>query len=62
MKTLYYGESANREPGAGASKRVNRPGYHVITDPNEAKQFTVAELIQGEAWLESTGVSFTQGL
>jgi len=44
------------------STRVNRPGYHVITDPNEAKQFTVAELIQGEAWLESTGVSFTQGL
>ncbi|KAG6793965.1 hypothetical protein POTOM_003192 [Populus tomentosa] len=47
---------------AGVSKRVNQPGYHVITDPNEAKQFTVAELIQGEAWLESTGVSFTQGL
>ncbi|KAJ6966645.1 hypothetical protein NC652_004262 [Populus alba x Populus x berolinensis] len=59
---LYYGESSNREPGAGVSKRVNQPGYHVITDPNEAKQFTVAELIQGEAWLESTGVSFTQGL
>eukprot|EP00258_Populus_trichocarpa_P033238 XP_024449257.1 pectinesterase 3 [Populus trichocarpa] len=41
--------SSNREPGAGVSKRVNRPGYHVITDPNEARQFTVAELIQGEA-------------
>ncbi|XP_011048314.1 PREDICTED: pectinesterase 3-like [Populus euphratica] len=62
LKTLYYGKSSNSKPGAGVSKRVNRPGYHVISDPNEAKQVTVAELIQGGAWLESTGVSFTQGL
>ncbi|KAJ6376531.1 hypothetical protein OIU76_025643 [Salix suchowensis] len=62
LRTLYYGEYANRGPGAGVSKRVNWPGYHVITDPNEAKQFTVAELIQGGAWLGSTGVSFTEGL
>ncbi|KAB5534785.1 hypothetical protein DKX38_017871 [Salix brachista] len=62
LRTLYYGEYANRGPGAGVSKRVNWPGYHVITDPNEAKQFTVAELIQGGTWLGSTGVSFTEGL
>ncbi|KAJ6724318.1 PECTINESTERASE [Salix viminalis] len=62
LRTLYYGEYANRGPGAGVSKRVNWPGYHVITDPNEAKKFTVAELIQGGTWLGSTGVSFTEGL
>ncbi|XP_011016743.1 PREDICTED: pectinesterase-like [Populus euphratica] len=62
LTTLYYGEYANRGLGAGVSMRVNWPGYHVITDPNEAKKFTVAELIQGGAWLGSTGVSFTEGL
>ncbi|KAJ6417340.1 hypothetical protein OIU84_003119 [Salix udensis] len=53
---------STRGPGAGVSRRVNWPGYHVITDPNEAKKFTVAELIQGGTWLGSTGVSFTEGL
>ncbi|EEF39557.1 Pectinesterase-2 precursor, putative [Ricinus communis] len=62
LSTLYYGEYANRGPGAGTSKRVNWDGFHVITDPIEARKFTVAELIQGGAWLSSTGVSFTEGL
>ncbi|KAF2314229.1 hypothetical protein GH714_024291 [Hevea brasiliensis] len=48
LRTLYYGEYANRGPGAGTSRRVKWPGYHVITDPNEARKFTVAELIQGK--------------
>ncbi|XP_068639182.1 pectinesterase 2.1-like [Aristolochia californica] len=62
LKTLYYGEYSNRGPGAGTSKRVTWPGYHVITDPKEAKKFTVKELIQGDQWLPSTGVSYTEGL
>ncbi|XP_058092774.1 pectinesterase 2.1-like [Magnolia sinica] len=62
LKTLYYGEYANSGPGAGTSKRVNWPGYHVITDPNEALKFTVGQLIQGGSWLKSTGVAFTEGL
>ncbi|XP_068639135.1 pectinesterase-like [Aristolochia californica] len=62
LKTLYYGEYSNRGPGAGTSKRVTWPGYHVITDPKEANKFTVKEMIQGEQWLPSTGVSYTEGL
>lgn len=62
LKTLYYGEYANKGPGAGTSKRVQWPGYHVITDAKEAKKFTVGELIQGGTWLTSTGVAFTEGL
>lgn len=62
LKTLYYGEYANRGPGAGTSKRVKWPGYRVITSPAEAQKFTVAQLIQGGVWLKSTGVAYTEGL
>ncbi|CAK9150280.1 unnamed protein product [Ilex paraguariensis] len=62
LNTLYYGEYMNRGPGAGTSNRVQWPGYRVITDPAEAMKFTVAELIQGGAWLKSTGVAYTEGL
>ncbi|MBA0627045.1 hypothetical protein Godav_004598 [Gossypium davidsonii] len=62
LKTLYYGEYVNKGPGAGTSKRVKWPGYHVITSAEEAKKFTVAGLIQGGSWLKPTGVIFTEGL
>ncbi|XP_049375960.1 pectinesterase 2.1-like [Solanum verrucosum] len=62
LKTLYYGEFMNNGPGAGTSKRVKWPSYHVITDPAEAMPFTVAELIQGGSWLSSTGVAYVDGL
>ncbi|XP_031129195.1 pectinesterase [Ipomoea triloba] len=62
LKTLYYGEYMNRGPGAGTSKRVDWPGYHVITDKAEAMKFTVAQLIQGGSWLKNTGVDYTEGL
>ncbi|KAK3035073.1 hypothetical protein RJ639_032575 [Escallonia herrerae] len=62
LKTLYYGEYSNRGPGAGTAKRVSWPGYRVITSSAEARKFTVAELIQGGAWLKSSGVTYTEGL
>ncbi|PIM98022.1 Pectinesterase [Handroanthus impetiginosus] len=62
LKTLYYGEYMNRGPGAGTSKRVKWPGYHIITSAAEAMKFTVRELIQGGEWLGSTGVAYTEGL
>ena len=62
LDTLYYGEFANTGPGAGVAGRVNWTGYHVITDPSVANNFTVAELIQGGEWLQSTGVTYTEGL
>ncbi|MQL73734.1 hypothetical protein Taro_006066 [Colocasia esculenta] len=62
LDTLFYGEYSNQGPGAGTAGRVNWTGYHVITDPSVAQGFTVAQLIQGGAWLQSTGVVFTEGL
>nr|UZQ19737.1 pectinesterase 2 [Gleditsia microphylla] len=62
LKTLFYGEYLNSGPGAGTSKRVNWPGYHVIKSAAEAGKFTVAQLIQGGVWLRNTGVAFTEGL
>lgn len=60
--SVYYGEYANNGPGAGTGKRVNWAGFHVITDVAEARKFTVSELIQGDQWLPSTGVTFSDGL
>ncbi|CAK8541372.1 unnamed protein product [Lathyrus sativus] len=61
LKTLYYGEYSNSGPGAGTSKRVNWPGYHILNTA-EARKFTVAQLIQGNVWLKNTGVAFIEGL
>ncbi|KAI9192735.1 hypothetical protein LWI28_027165 [Acer negundo] len=47
--------------GAGTSKRVNWPGFHVI-DASEAVKFTVGSFISGTSWLPSTGVTFVSGL
>ncbi|KAK1263695.1 hypothetical protein QJS04_geneDACA013600 [Acorus gramineus] len=62
LSTLYYGEYLNSGPGAGAGARVKWPGFHVITDPKEASNFTVGQFIDGNLWLPSTGVAYTAGL
>ncbi|XP_074311011.1 pectinesterase-like [Silene latifolia] len=62
LSTLYYGEYMNSGPGSDTSKRVNWTGYHLITDPTVAKQFTVGEFIQGQEWLDAAGVNFVEGL
>lgn len=62
LTTLYYGEYLNYGPGSNVSERVKWPGYHVITSPTVAQQFTVDSLIQGADWLPSTGVTFIPGL
>ncbi|XP_020577734.1 LOW QUALITY PROTEIN: probable pectinesterase/pectinesterase inhibitor 34 [Phalaenopsis equestris] len=62
LDTLYYGEYMNYGPGAAVGKRVQWPGYKVITLPEEAGKFTVANFIFGSSWLPSTGVAFLGGL
>ncbi|GER49958.1 plant invertase/pectin methylesterase inhibitor [Striga asiatica] len=62
LDTLYYGEYKNYGPGSGLVGRVNWAGYHVINDPGEADKFTVAQFINGNNWLPSTGVRYTAGL
>lgn len=62
LDTLYYAEYANRGPGANTDKRVKWKGYRVITNRNEALQFTAGPFIQGDQWLSSTGSPFILGL
>jgi len=62
LQTLYYGEYLNTGAGAGTSKRVSWPGFHVITSATEATQFTVGQFISGNSWIPATGVGFTSGL
>lgn len=61
LKSLYFAEYLNSGPGAGTSKRVGWPGYHVI-GAEEAAKFTVGNFIAGNSWLPSTGVMFDSGL
>ncbi|XP_027365836.1 pectinesterase-like isoform X1 [Abrus precatorius] len=62
LDTLYYGEYMNKGPGSNTSARVTWPGYRVINSSTEASQFTVAQFIQGNEWLNSTGIPFFPNL
>ncbi|XP_066331297.1 pectinesterase-like [Miscanthus floridulus] len=62
LDTLYYGEYINTGPGAGVAARVKWPGFHVMTSPAEAGNFTVERFIEGNMWLPPTGVKYTAGL
>ncbi|KAH7855527.1 hypothetical protein Vadar_025869 [Vaccinium darrowii] len=43
---VYYREFSNKGLGSGTGGRVRWAGYRVMTDRNEANQFTVANFIQ----------------
>ncbi|KAL5203977.1 hypothetical protein ABZP36_008848 [Zizania latifolia] len=62
QSTAYYGEYRNSGPGSCTSGRMRWGGYHVITDPSEALEFTAGDLVNSGSWLGSTGVPFTPGL
>ncbi|KAI3970054.1 hypothetical protein MKX01_015592 [Papaver californicum] len=62
LDTLYYGEYMNYGPGAGLDNRVKWPGFHPIYNSTQASFFTVGQFLDGNLWLPSTGVSFTEGL
>lgn len=61
LNTLYYAEYNNTGPGAALTDRVKWPGFHVLTRPRQATNFTVAHFINGNVWLPSTGVAFISG-
>ncbi|KAF2285108.1 hypothetical protein GH714_037916 [Hevea brasiliensis] len=61
LDTLHYGEYLNYGPGAGLANRVKWPGYHIFNTSNQANNFTVAQFIEGNLWLPSTGVRYTAG-
>lgn len=62
LDTLYYGEYMNFGPGAGLANRVNWTGFHALNNSIEANAFTVAQFIDGNKWLPSTGVTYLSGL
>ncbi|XP_010503036.1 PREDICTED: probable pectinesterase/pectinesterase inhibitor 32 [Camelina sativa] len=62
LDTLYYGEYMNSGPGASLDRRVKWPGYHLLNTSAEANNFTVAQFIQGNLWLPSTGITYIAGL
>ncbi|KAK9285657.1 hypothetical protein L1049_024856 [Liquidambar formosana] len=62
LNTLFYAEYANRGPGARTNRRVRWRGYKVITNRNEALQYTAGRFIQGNLWLKYTGAPFLLGL
>ncbi|KAG2331044.1 hypothetical protein Bca52824_002224 [Brassica carinata] len=62
LSTLYYGEYRNSGPGSGTTNRVNWAGFHVISDIEEARQFTLHNFIDAASWLPSTKVPFTTPL
>ncbi|CAL9245606.1 unnamed protein product [Arabidopsis halleri] len=62
LSTLYYGEFMNTGAGAGTSRRVNWPGFHVLRGQEEASPFTVSRFIQGDSWIPITGVPFSAGV
>lgn len=62
LDTLFYAEYMNNGPGAAVSKRVKWAGYQALNDSRQATNFTVAQFIEGNLWLPSTGVTYTAGL
>ncbi|CAA7017329.1 unnamed protein product [Microthlaspi erraticum] len=58
-RTLYYGEYRNTGPGSGTENRVDWAGFHVISDIEEARQFTLPEFVGAASWLPATKVPFT---
>ncbi|PWA57870.1 pectinesterase [Artemisia annua] len=62
LDTCFYGEYANAGPGAVVDMRVKWKGFKVITDVNEAMQYTAGAFVQGNQWLKETGAPFYLGL
>ncbi|KAK0599492.1 hypothetical protein LWI29_005801 [Acer saccharum] len=42
--------------------RVNWPGYHILSNPDEVKSFIVENFIRGRDWLPKLGIPFIPGL
>jgi pectinesterase len=61
LDTLHYAEYANQGPGAKTDNRVKWKGHKVITNRNEALQFTAGPFIQGNLWLSATGAPYFPG-
>ncbi|KAK4769501.1 hypothetical protein SAY86_027651 [Trapa natans] len=61
LNTLFYGEYMNYGPGAGLGRRVKWPGFHALNSSAQAVNYTVAQFIEGNKWLPSTGITYVAG-
>ncbi|KAL6960305.1 pectinesterase [Sarracenia purpurea var. burkii] len=61
LNTCYFAEYNNRGPGANTNQRAKWKGVKIITNANEAAQFTVGRFIQGQQWLQATGAPYFLG-
>ena len=61
LNTCFYSEFDNRGDGAGLTKRATWKGVSKI-DYKQALQFSVGNFIQGNEWLNQTGVPFYDSL
>ncbi|KAD7117601.1 hypothetical protein E3N88_04869 [Mikania micrantha] len=59
--TIFYAEFANYGPGAVTKKRVTWKGLKFITS-KQANKFTVKSFINGDKWINGTGVAYKLGL
>ncbi|CAN1188799.1 Probable pectinesterase/pectinesterase inhibitor 36 [Linum perenne] len=62
LSTLYYAEYRNLGSGAGTKGRVRWPGFHLLTRPEQVRDFSVSRFIQGDTWIPASGVPFRLGV
>ncbi|MCO5553190.1 hypothetical protein L7F22_006711 [Adiantum nelumboides] len=60
--TVYYGKYGNRGDGADTSQRVAWKGVHPNMSETDASQFTVANFIGLQSWLEALFVPYQADL
>ncbi|KAI5067308.1 hypothetical protein GOP47_0017836 [Adiantum capillus-veneris] len=60
--TVYYGEYGNRGAGADTAMRVSWKGVHPTMSETDASQFTVANFIGLESWLDALCVPYQANL
>ncbi|KAG0483021.1 hypothetical protein HPP92_011105 [Vanilla planifolia] len=58
---VVYAEYDNRGPGADTAGRLKWKGVKTITE-EEALQFSAGSFVNGDVWVQPTGVPYTPGL
>ncbi|KAG9439581.1 hypothetical protein H6P81_019746 [Aristolochia fimbriata] len=61
-RTATFREYKNTGKGADTRNRVKWAGYKVIYNLDEARQYTVANFINGNDWLPALGIPYKAGL
>ncbi|KAK6132403.1 hypothetical protein DH2020_033842 [Rehmannia glutinosa] len=57
-RTIFFAENNNKGPGAVTNRRVRWPGVRVTLSKEEVSRFNVNNFVNGEQWLQNTGVPF----